>query len=217
MAESPKTVNDGRWVYRQYLPSNPGTHPVILLLHGWTGDEKSMSIFASRLAKNYLILSPRGLFPTPEGGYSWSTRTEPGWSGIDDFRHASQLLVEFINRQRFPQADLNKIILVGFSQGAALAFSMLLLYPEEIYSIAAISGFLPNGSDQYLQSTLFKNKTIFIAHGTQDGIVSVNASREAVELLENAGATVAYCEEDIGHKLSANCFSSLDIFIASIL
>jgi phospholipase/carboxylesterase len=189
----------------------------VLLLHGWTGDEQSMSIFASRLSKDYLMISPRGLYLSQAGGFSWSARTEPGWSGIDDFRSAGQALIDFVTLQRFPQADLSRVILIGFSQGAALAFSMLLLFPERIYSIAAISGFLPSGAERYLQSDPLKGKTIFVAHGTNDGIVPIEASQQAVEALEKTGVQVAYCEEDVGHKLSANCFRSLDTFIDSII
>ena len=163
------------------------------------------------------MISPRGLYPSQAGGFSWSARTEPGWSGIEDFRPAGQALIDFVTIKRFPQADLNKVILIGFSQGAALAFSMLLLFPERIYTIAAISGFLPSGSEHYLQPDQLKGKMIFVAHGKNDGIVPIEASKDAVESLEKTGVQVAYCEEDVGHKLSANCFRSLDTFIDSIL
>jgi hypothetical protein len=33
-----------------------------------------------------------------------------------------------------------------------------------------------------------------------------------VALLEKAGATVTYCEEDVGHKLSAGCFRGLESY-----
>jgi hypothetical protein len=31
-------------------------------------------------------------------------------------------------------------------------------------------------------------------------------------MLERAGAQVTYCEEDVGHKLSAPCFNALKSF-----
>ena len=59
------------WVLRQRTPEGPGPHPLMLLLHGWTGDENAMWIFANRLPKNVLLVAPRGIYPTALGGYSW--------------------------------------------------------------------------------------------------------------------------------------------------
>jgi len=33
-------------------------------------------------------------------------------------------------------------------------------------------------------------------------------------MLERAGASVAYCEDEVGHKLSANCLHALENFFA---
>jgi hypothetical protein len=45
-----------------------------------------------------------------------------------------------------------------------------------------------------------------------DDLVPVNRARLTVELLEKAGARVIYCEENVGHKLSANCFRGMGEF-----
>ena len=49
------------WNVRYRGPQGTGYHAVILLLHGWTGDENSMWIFASRLPDQAILISPRGL------------------------------------------------------------------------------------------------------------------------------------------------------------
>jgi len=43
-----------------------------------------------------------------------------------------------------------------------------------------------------------------VAHGTQDQLVPIDRARTSIELLEQAGAQVTYCEDEVGHKLSAN-------------
>ncbi len=42
------------WTVRVRKPEGEGPHPVMLLLHGWMGDENAMWVFASRLPKNLL-------------------------------------------------------------------------------------------------------------------------------------------------------------------
>jgi hypothetical protein len=52
----------------------------------------------------------------------------------------------------------------------------------------------------------------YLAHGTQDKLVPVDVARRSVEQLEQAGANVAYCENDVGHKLGADCFCAPRLF-----
>jgi hypothetical protein len=35
-------------------------------------------------------------------------------------------------------------------------------------------------------------------------------------LLELGGASVIYCEDDVGHKLSSSCFRGMETFFAGI-
>jgi phospholipase/carboxylesterase len=204
------------WTFRQRLPSTAGLHPVIVMLHGWTGDENAMWIFSGRLPQNALLIAPRGLHPTPMGGYGWHPH-KAEWPGVDDFRPAVQGLLDFLTPQNFPQADLTQFYLLGFSQGAALAFSLALLYPERVGAVAGLSGFLPEGAAALSVSLPLKKKPVFMAHGTLDELVPVVRARQAVALLQQAGAQVDYCEDNVGHKLSATCFRSMQVFFEDVI
>jgi hypothetical protein len=43
-------------------PEDTGPHPVMALIHGWTGDE-FMWIFANRLPKDQLLIAPAACMP----------------------------------------------------------------------------------------------------------------------------------------------------------
>lgn len=208
------------WVFRQRMPDGfaygPGPYPVILMLHGWTGDENSMWIFAERLPKNALLIAPRGLYPAARGGFSW-VQDKGRWPQLDDFKPAAQALWEFVTAENFPAADLNRLYLAGFSMGAALAFSMTLLYPQRVGAAAALSGFLPDGVAALVEQQPLKRKPVFLAHGSRDDLVPVERARQAVELLRQAGAQVDYCEDDVGHRLSVTCFRSLGMFFEDVI
>jgi phospholipase/carboxylesterase len=211
-SEHPETLEiDGR-IFNQILPSGTGPHPIMLMLHGWTGDENAMWIFAPRLPKNALVLAPRGFYETPWGGYSWHEQRSSEWPITDDFKPAIESLLEILTPDNFPFADFSKLNLIGFSQGAALAYTFGLHYPSKVESAAGLSGFLPDDASNLIENHPLQGKKIFIAHGTQDELVPVELARQSVRELSEAGAEVTYCEDDVGHKLSANCFQGLQRF-----
>jgi phospholipase/carboxylesterase len=204
----------GGWTIRQRRPPGEGPFPLILLLHGWTGDENAMWVFASRLPKNAFLVAPRGLYKTPLGGYGWHEHKGKIWPWVDDFQPAIEALQELINEEHFPEASLEKIDLVGFSQGAACGFALALLKPKNIGMLAGLSGFLPDGASALARNKPLVGKRVFIAHGIKDELVPVDKARNAVKVLENAGASVVYCEDDVGHKLSTSCFGGLKSFFS---
>jgi phospholipase/carboxylesterase len=200
------------WVFRQRLPEGPGPHPLMLLLHGWTGDENSMWVFANRLPKNALLVAPRGLYPTTLGGYGWQPSLGRTWPDLEDFRPAMEALWELLSPQNFPAADGGPLRLAGFSQGAALSYSLALAYPHRVAALAGLSGFAPGGVERLVKAQPLAGKACFMAHGTQDELVPVARARQARQLLLEAGAQVTYCEDDVGHKLSASCFRGMGKF-----
>jgi phospholipase/carboxylesterase len=203
------------WVIRQQSPPGDGPHPVILLLHGWTGDENSMWVFSSRMPKNAFLIAPRGLFLSRPGGYGWHPDLKNAIPWVDDFRPAMDALQEILTPACFPMADFSNLSIVGFSQGAALAYSMALLFPNRVCKIVGLSGFLPEGAEALARNRPLQGKPVFVAHGRQDDLVSITRARESVDLLEQAGAQVSYCEDDVGHKLSLACFKGLEAFLAA--
>jgi len=205
------------WVVRQRTPEGPGPHPLLLLLHGWTGDENAMWIFANRLPENALLVAPRGLYPTALGGYGWQPALGRTWPDLEDFRPAMEALWNLLAPQNFPSAELAQIRLAGFSQGAALAYALALAYPQRVQALAGLSGFAPGGVEPLLRSQPLAGKACFMAHGTQDALVPVARARQARQTLMEAGAQVTYCEDDVGHKLSASCFRGMGKFFERLV
>lgn len=213
MVDKEKLVVDEVTV-QVHKPVGVGGYPVLLLLHGWTGDEKAMWVFSSRLPKDMLMIAPRGIYNTPLGGYGWYPHRSTAWPWIDDFNHAIQILLNLLSPLNFPEADFSKMHIVGFSQGAALAYAFALLQPMKVNSIVGLSGFLPEGSEAIARNRPLMGKPAFIAHGSKDGLVPVGRARYAAQVLESAGAKVTYCEDDVGHKLSSSCFKGMEAFFA---
>jgi phospholipase/carboxylesterase len=212
MENTVKTRRIDDWVINFRAPAGDGPHPVMLLLHGWTGDENVMWIFTPRLDPRYLILAPRGLYPAPQGGYGWHPHQDASWPRVEDFRPATAALLDLLSPRNFPNADFSRLNAMGFSQGAALTYTLALENPERVRALAGLAGFLPEDAESLAQSRPLAGKPVFVAHGTRDERVPVERARQAVEFLQQAGALVSYCEEDVGHKLSAACFRAMENF-----
>jgi phospholipase/carboxylesterase len=212
MSDNDGKISIDNWVMRFRKPEGAGPFPVLLMLHGWTGDENSMWVFAPRLPKNALLIAPRGLFTTERSGYSWHPNLSKPWPWVNDFVPAAEKLVDTISNKNLPEGDFSELHIIGFSQGAALAYTMAILYPERFASLAGLSGFLPDGASARRGNERLIGLPIFIANGTEDERVPIECARLSVDILQKAGAEVTYCEDNVGHKLSAKCFRGLEAF-----
>ncbi len=208
--EPPLSLNG--WTYR-LRPAGASPARLLVMLHGWTGDENSMWFFAHNMPAPYTVLLPRALHAAPDGGYSWR-RVVPGTWGfpaLEDLRPAAEALIGFLDDwSAFSGVDASVCDVAGFSQGAALAYSLAVLFPARVARVAALAGFLPTGSEVRLGA--LKGKQVFISHGQADELVPVEQARTAGRLLAEAGSEVQYCEMDGGHKVGKECLKGMASF-----
>jgi phospholipase/carboxylesterase len=210
----PQLVTFKNWTFRLRM-NQAGPISLLVLLHGWMGDENSMWVLARNLSPEISIMAPRGIFPVPQGGYSWREIKPGTWGNatLEELRPAADALVACVDAWAALQGlDVRQFDLMGFSQGAALTYTMALLYPQRIRRMAALSGFIPIGGQALLTTELLKGKPVFVSHGRQDEVIPVEQSRKAVAQLEQAGAQFTYCESDAGHKVSKECLKEVEMF-----
>ncbi len=188
---------------------------LLVLVHGWTGDENSMWVFVRNFPARYWIIAPRAPFPTEPSGYSW----QPQRAGLHDRPTFDELLPAVDSLLKLVDAyaednslDAGQFDAIGFSQGAGLVSSMALLHPERIDRAGILAGFVPSGAEPIAADRVLMGKPFFVAHGTLDEMVNIEVARRSVALLEEAGAHVTYCEDEVGHKLSARCLRGLQEF-----
>jgi phospholipase/carboxylesterase len=185
------------------------------MLHGWTGNENSMWLFTRNLSEQYAILLPRAPHMAPEGGYSWREVLPGNWGlpGLEELRPSTEAVMDFLDDwSAVAGVDISHFDVAGFSQGAAMAYSLALFFPQRVDRVAALSGFLPAGSDVRL--AVLEGKRIFISHGLSDEMIPVERARRVRVLLENAGAQVSYCEVDVGHKVGQECLKGIESFFS---
>lgn len=115
-----------------YLASGAGPHPVVLLLHGFPGNEQNMDLAYSirRAGWNVLIPHYRGSWGSA-GSFSFS-------NAIEDTQAAVQFLRDPENVRKY-RTDATRIVIVGHSMGGFLA-CYATAHDPAILGVAMISG-----------------------------------------------------------------------------
>jgi phospholipase/carboxylesterase len=210
------------WTLR-VRPASEGPARLLLLLHGWTGDENSMWVFVRNFSLDYWIIAPRAPYATEPSGYSWRASRAPrapqpdarSWPSLEDFHASADALIALVDDYAAQhQMDARQFDVIGFSQGAALTNAIALLYPERVRRAGVLSGFLPEGSDSLMEKRPLNGKPFFVAHGTLDEMVKIEYAHQSVEMLQRAGASVTFYEDEIGHKLGANGLHALEKYFS---
>lgn len=209
--EETKVIEKDGWITRVRPPTGQWNNRIILMLHGWTGDENIMWIFARRLPQNSWLISPRAPLVCPEGGYAWAIPVDGHRPEVTQFSKHSRELLKVLPNWVPGYTQKTRLDVMGFSQGAAMTYSMCLdIKPTKI---APLAGYLPPGFEQIMQNRDLTGLRAFIAHNTDDSVVSVEESKNAARLFSEHGAEVEYCDGTGGHKLNSSCFHGLDEFL----
>jgi phospholipase/carboxylesterase len=211
------TITEPGWVVRIMPSQSPAeSAQPLVLIHGLTGDERSMWVFTHKLPRSYYIFAPRAPMIAEEGGYSWVDVHAGNRSRFEEYAAMADLLINrvisWVNSFKVRSHHIN---LIGFSQGAALCYVISVLHPDRVGKIACLSGFLPTLPENGIKPGTLNGKAFFIAHGCMDELVPVEEARTAASIIKKAGAKVIYCEDDVGHKLGLSCFNGLEQFFTT--
>ena len=121
-----------------------------------------------------------------------------------DIMRSAELIEALIQREKERGVPANKIVLAGFSQGAAMALHTGLRHPEALAGIMVLSGYLVM-ADQLAASVNPANgeTPILFCHGTMDPMVACKKGQSAKEqvLALNPQRPVIWEEFPMGHEV----------------
>jgi phospholipase/carboxylesterase len=170
----------------------------LLLLHGTGGNERDLIALGHELDPDASLLSPRG--KTLENGMPrFFRRLAEGVFDLDDLKKRTHELADFVtSAAQHYEIDDKKIVAVGYSNGANIAASMLLLRPEVLSAAILFRAMVPLTPDR--QPNL-SSVSVFISGGAFDPIVPGSETKALAELLRVAGANVTVRFLQSGHEL----------------
>src|SRR5436309_649618 len=155
----------------------------LLLLHGTGGNERDLIPLGRDLDPSASLLSPRGKV-LENGMPRFFRRLAEGVFDLEDLKKRTHELADFVvaAAQRY-EFDLKKIVAVGYSNGANIAASILLLRVETLASAILFRAMVPliPESQPNLSSV-----RVLIGAGSVDPIVPASETKQLAELLRNA-------------------------------
>jgi predicted esterase len=178
----------------------PGTSSrTLLLLHGTGGNERDLIALGRELDANAALLSPRGKV-LENGMPRFFRRLAEGVFDLEDLKFRTNELADFVKAtaQHYGFA-LDNLVAVGYSNGANIAASILLLRPEIMNAAILFRAMVPLTPDKLPDLSSVR---IWIGAGDQDPIVPASETKRLVELLRRAGADVTIRFTNAGHGLT---------------
>ncbi|HYY50254.1 MAG TPA: alpha/beta hydrolase [Nitrososphaeraceae archaeon] len=196
----PRPEESGPGTANRRRKTDGKTFTTFLLLHGTGGNEQDLIPLAYELDKKAAILSPRG--KVLENGITprFFRRLAEGVFDLEDLKFRTNELADFvIDASKTYNFDLQRVIAVGYSNGANIAASMLLLRPEILSSAILFRAMVP-----LVPRTLpdLTNKHILMSSGLMDPIVSLDETDRLFGLFKKAGANISLSWQESGHELT---------------
>jgi predicted esterase len=184
----------------------PGTSPALLLLHGTGGDENDLVPLGRLIRPGAALLSPRGEVDE-NGQLRFFRRLAPGVFDENDLVKRTHQLADFVGDQS-ERHHLRKIIAIGYSNGANIAASMLLLRPGALSGAILLRAMVPL---ELPHPPDLAGAPVLILAGKHDEMMSADQPQRLAALLLGAGAEVTLDWQDAGHSLGpADCKRATD-------
>lgn len=181
-----------------FVPAKDPASPTLLLLHGTGGDERDLLGLGRELWPGAALVGVRGKV-MENGMPRFFRRFSEGVFDVDDLKFRTEELAQFIaaasERYEFSR---KRLIAVGYSNGANIAASLILLHPHYLAAAVLFRSMVPFVPDLIRD---FSHLSVFIGAGRLDPIVPSGQVEELAATFESGGADVTISWRQGGHEL----------------
>jgi phospholipase/carboxylesterase len=198
----------------RYVPGEDESSPTLLLLHGTGGNEEDLVPLGETLAPGAAFLSPRGKV-SEYGAPRFFRRLAEGIFDHEDLLFRTHELVEFMQAASKEYGfDPSKVAAVGYSNGANVAASTILLHPGLLRAAVLFRAMVPFEPD--LAPDL-SGMPIFLAAGRMDRMIPPDNTQRLAAILTEAGADVDLRWRDTGHPLTYADVAGAKAWLSEVL
>jgi phospholipase/carboxylesterase len=207
--------------YRLINPAQTnGAKRLLLLLHGVGGNELNLLPVGEQLADAHtLVLSVRA--PLVFGPAGFGFYQVDFSSGKPVFNLAQQLdgqrlLLNFMHEACAKYGiPAGQVYLLGFSQGAIMAYDVALTHPDQVRGVLAFSGrMLLESRQHHAPAADIKKVNFFLSHGRHDDKLPAFYADEAIDFLKTLGIAPDYAAFEGGHEVSASGLAAAHQWLA---
>jgi phospholipase/carboxylesterase/glyoxalase family protein len=187
--------------------------PTLLLLHGTGGNEHDLLPVRPMIAPDAGVLSPRGKV-LENGMPRFFRRLAEGVFDVEDLKNRTVELGGFIaaaaERYKF---DAGRIYAIGFSNGANIAASLLLMKPGVLAGAILFRGMVPFTPTA---TPDLRGTSVLLSSGTNDPYVPRENAERLASLLREGGAEVSHLWHERGHDLSPRDLAAARDWFAAV-
>lgn len=192
--------------YHLFQPGPDISARPLLLLHGTGGTEHDLLPLARSLSPGSAVLSPRGNV-SENGAARFFARLAEGVFDPAEVVRRTHELADFIAASaRTHGVDPARLVAVGFSNGANIAATLLLLRPESLAGALLLRPMVV--LDQPAAPGSLAGKRALLLNGTVDPIVPPDQPPRLAALLRAGGADVTQQMLRAGHGLTPADFAA---------
>jgi predicted esterase len=181
----------------EFVPGN--SNRTLLLLHGTGGNERDLIPLGRELDPDASLLSPRGKI-LENGMPRFFRRLAEGVFDLEDLKTRTNELADFVaGAVRHYKLSAEDIVGVGYSNGANIAASMLLLRPEIMHAAILFRAMVPLIPDKLPDLSSVR---VWIGAGDHDPIIPASETKRLADLLRRAGADMTIRFAEAAHGLT---------------
>jgi phospholipase/carboxylesterase len=183
----------------RFLPGEDDSGATLLLLHGTGGNEEDLIPLGQELSPGAAILSPRGKV-LEFGAPRFFRRLAEGVFDLEDLVFRTHELAEFVAAASEEYGfDNRKLVAAGYSNGANIAGSLILLHPGLLRAAVLLRAMVPFEPEV---TPDLSGMPVFMASGRRDQMIPPDNSQRLADILGGAGADVDLRWRDTGHGLT---------------
>ena len=194
----------------QYLIKNfpeKKNRKILIMLHGYGSNYNDLISLSDFFGDDYLYISIQAHHPLDLNSYCWwslhfdSNNTLK--SDFDQAKHSVENLNIFIQNEIIQKYNMNSenIVLLGFSQGAMLAYALSLNFYDMYKKVIGLSGKIPEEIIKTTSIDKYKDHKFYCSHGIFDQTIPITYARKSSHWLDKNKIDHNYHEFESHHNL----------------
>jgi len=218
--------NHVRWsIPRDHVARELASRPLLLMLHGFGSHEMDLFGLAEFIPSDFVVASLRGLIPAGTGfawfPLEWDAQSNELRRNVDDVNESASSLLAWLDDLDSHVGGLARVILLGFSQGGAMAIQMLRHDPVRFDAAVVLASFAtPDSSPGAIErdSALAQaNLPVFWGRDPHDPVITEELIAYTRRWLPEHSDLDARLYANVGHGISMEEIEDVRSFLENQL